>query len=408
MVRPPRRPAWYGPLWHPTAVRNGNKLVDLPGLRGAGMRPIARTPVTAFGRVVQGIPLTGGQASTTISAGPGSGPAIVQGPISLPGVQSGSLPNPTKAGNCVVVIITGFNTTSGKVPSVSGVTLGGAADHFEAGTTAVTGFIDAAYMLASTWVDYNCAGGQTAIAVSGTNLSVNASTGIILYEVSGVIQTNPVDQTATGVQTGSAGNIAAGPTPTTSAPNEAWFVAVATAATVAQGGAPWTMTALNTVGCGGGYQLVSSTGTASYTGGSGTGVSWAAAIVTLKGVAPSFALPSGQGIVSVGPQGLGNVWYPAQATISTTSGVNDNSLFSLYLGPAGVPVTLVGQAFPGGTGTLAVAVPSMTPGQYLIGVWTGGNPGDLASINVIGTMDCLAVLCVYCAYGSEDYLRAAS
>ena len=96
---------------------------------------------------------------------------------------------------------------------------------------------------------------------------------------------------------------------------------------------------------------------------------------------------AGAATLSVGPQGLGNVWYPAQATIQTTSGVNDNSVFSLYLGPAGVPVTLVGTLYPGGLGTIAVAVPSMTPGQYLIGVWAGANPGDHASMNVVGTMD---------------------
>jgi hypothetical protein len=94
---------------------------------------------------------------------------------------------------------------------------------------------------------------------------------------------------------------------------------------------------------------------------------------------------AGRAQISVGPSALGTVWYPAQVTISTTSGVNDGSTCNIYLGPAGVPVTLVATVFPGGTGTVAVAVPSMTPGQYLIAIWTGGNPGDVASVNVIGT-----------------------
>jgi hypothetical protein len=95
----------------------------------------------------------------------------------------------------------------------------------------------------------------------------------------------------------------------------------------------------------------------------------------------------GAATISVGPQGLGNVWYPASATIMTTSGVNDNSTCNLYLGPAGVPVTLIATFYPGGTGTAGIAVPSMTPGQYLIAVWSGGNPGDYASVNIVGTMD---------------------
>lgn len=95
----------------------------------------------------------------------------------------------------------------------------------------------------------------------------------------------------------------------------------------------------------------------------------------------------GTGLVSVGPSGLGNVWYPASATVLTTTGVNDFSTCSIYLGPAGVPITLQATLFPGGTGTASLAIPSMTPGQYLIAQWTSANPGDLASLNITGTMD---------------------
>jgi hypothetical protein len=100
---------------------------------------------------------------------------------------------------------------------------------------------------------------------------------------------------------------------------------------------------------------------------------------------------TGAGSLSLAPTGLGVVWYPVQATISTTTGVLDSSTFNLYLGPAGVPITLVGTLFPGGAGTVALAIPEMTPGQALIATWTGGHAGDLASINVIGTMDALSL-----------------
>src|SRR5215469_322787 len=91
---------------------------------------------------------------------------------------------------------------------------------------------------------------------------------------------------------------------------------------------------------------------------------------------------------SIGPTGLGNIWYPAQATVSTTTGVFDSSQFRLYLGSVNLPITLVGQC-QGGAGTIAVALPPMQPGQYLIGVLTGGHPGDLVAMNVIGVMDAL-------------------
>lgn len=93
--------------------------------------------------------------------------------------------------------------------------------------------------------------------------------------------------------------------------------------------------------------------------------------------------------LSVGPQGLGNVWYPASLTVQTTSGTGDGSTANVYAGPAGTGVTLLGTFFPGtaGAGVASFALPSLTPGQYLIVTWTGANPGDVATVNVVGTMN---------------------
>jgi len=110
------------------------------------------------------------------------------------------------------------------------------------------------------------------------------------------------------------------------------------------------------------------------------------------GQAQGKILASGALTLSVGPSGSGNVWYPASITILTTTGVNDFSTCSIYLGPAGVPITLVATLFPGGTGTASLAIPSMTPGQYIIAVWSGATSGDTASINVVGTADSVAPL----------------
>lgn len=92
--------------------------------------------------------------------------------------------------------------------------------------------------------------------------------------------------------------------------------------------------------------------------------------------------------LSIGPQGLGNVWYPASLTVQTTSGTSDGSTANVYAGPAGVGVTLLGTFYPGtaGAGVASFALPSLTPGQYLIVTWAGGNSGDTATVNVIGTM----------------------
>ena len=98
---------------------------------------------------------------------------------------------------------------------------------------------------------------------------------------------------------------------------------------------------------------------------------------------------SGALTLSVGPQGLGNIWYPASLTVQTTSGTNDSSTCNVYAGPAGVGVTLLGTFFPGtaGSGVASFALPSLSPGQYLIAIWSGANSGDKATVNVVGTMN---------------------
>lgn len=92
--------------------------------------------------------------------------------------------------------------------------------------------------------------------------------------------------------------------------------------------------------------------------------------------------------LSVGPQGLGTVWYPAQLTISTGVGALDGATALVYLGIGGVPVSAVATVYTG-NGTIALAVPPMQPGELIIVSWTGGAASETAALNVIGTMDAL-------------------
>lgn len=93
--------------------------------------------------------------------------------------------------------------------------------------------------------------------------------------------------------------------------------------------------------------------------------------------------------LSVGPQGLGTVWYPIQATISTSIGPLDTSTALVYLGVQGTPASLVGSVF-GGNGTVALAIPQMVPGQTLITVWSNLTAGEICAVNIIGTMSALS------------------
>jgi hypothetical protein len=110
--------------------------------------------------------------------------------------------------------------------------------------------------------------------------------------------------------------------------------------------------------------------------------------VPLTGGQAQGVIAAGGLTLQVAPQGLGTVWYPVQVTLSTTTGVLDTSTALVYLGPSATPATLVGQLFSG-NGTVALAIPDLTPGQTLIVKWTGAHNGDTAAMNVIGTMDAL-------------------
>ena len=106
------------------------------------------------------------------------------------------------------------------------------------------------------------------------------------------------------------------------------------------------------------------------------------------GDAQGQALVAGKAAtVQIGPQGIGTVWYPAQVTVSTTTGVLDTSSCDIYVGPGTVLVrtNLMGTIFPAGRGVLAVALPPMPVGWFLTAVWSGATNGDIAAVNVTGS-----------------------
>lgn len=109
----------------------------------------------------------------------------------------------------------------------------------------------------------------------------------------------------------------------------------------------------------------------------------------LTGGQAAGAVPgSGALTLSAGPQGLGTVWYPAQVTLSTSTGPLDTSTALVYYGIGGVPTALVATVYSG-NGTAALALPPMSPGELIIVSWSGATSGATASFNILGSMDAL-------------------
>jgi len=102
-----------------------------------------------------------------------------------------TLPLQTTAGNTLVALV--GTSASPTNPTVSSITLGGAADHWAQAISPV-GNPSSADETAFAWIDPGCAGGQTAVAVT---LSASAgSNEVTVLEFPGIVTASPVDQTS--------------------------------------------------------------------------------------------------------------------------------------------------------------------------------------------------------------------
>src|SRR6185437_5783776 len=141
---------------------------------------------------------------------------------------------------------------------------------------------------AGIWADANCAGGQTAIAISGTNLNMGSGSGngFVALEVSGLVSSSSLasvlDQaTSNSGTTGTA--VSSGTTGATSQASEIAVGGFAAFDALSGFTAGYTMSAINDGAgefCAGGYDILSSTGTQSLTATQNSSGPWAGAIAT--------------------------------------------------------------------------------------------------------------------------------
>jgi hypothetical protein len=110
------------------------------------------------------------------------------------------------------------------------------------------------------------------------------------------------------------------------------------------------------------------------------------AIRTGEGTGTGEVSAAGTALVSVGPEGL-NTWYVTYAAISTTTGAADTSTASCVIGPIGAGLAPGGQSYAGGGDSIGLGNQVLRPGDYVTVAWTGGNPGDTATVTVFGSQD---------------------
>lgn len=181
---------------------------------------------------------------------------------SLSGTLTATFSNPTGSGNSLVACIT--TAASVTCPTVSGLTLGGSGDNWEVANSDPT----TAGLTSTIWYDPGCSSGKTVVVLSFTGGSgVSGDVYLTVYEVTGVLA---FDKGSSGNVASGASTFSSGTTATTTAANEIFFGS-ATATNViptVTGVGSWTT---QSTGAGqydqiAGYQIVSSTGTATYSG----------------------------------------------------------------------------------------------------------------------------------------------
>jgi hypothetical protein len=220
-------------------------------------------------------------------------PSIVQ-VKAFTDATTGSFSTATTAGNTVVVAIASEETTNVTM-SVSGVTLGGSAGNFAQAKAQQSGFASSVTQFAAIWVDPDCAGGQTALALSGTNLNLVASSdnGWVAFEIAGLVSTTSLAavldaSAANDATTGTA--VSTGTTGATAQASEIAIAALSGDQVLSSFTGSWTVESIND-GSGeynaAAYLILSSTGTQSFAATQSSSGPWAGVIITLKAASGS-------------------------------------------------------------------------------------------------------------------------
>ncbi len=253
----------------------------------------------------------------------------------------------------------------------------------------------------SIWADPNCAGGQTAVVV--TLSGSTGSIGVIVMEWSGLVASSVVDKTASQVTAGSS-SWSSTATATTTQASEVAIGAVGAfnasgIGTITGPGGAWTnltqVTSASThLGLLTGWQVLSSTGTVTYSGSFAASSDYAALAVTFKASALIAAAGLATATAAASPPLMSAGLAVATATAALPAGgrVPVTALATGTAYTAGVSLTGPITVHPGAAAAVGAAYPpppsvtalvgtraggySSVPGLAVPGLFTPGSPGS--------------------------------
>jgi hypothetical protein len=93
---------------------------------------------------------------------------------------------------------------------------------------------------------------------------------------------------------------------------------------------------------------------------------------------------NGDGTAQCGPSLPGTSWQPTNIAVSVATNASEAQC-NLYLGLSAAAGSLLGATSTGSTGDSTDCSQTVWPGQSLIAVWAGGDPGSIATLSVFGT-----------------------
>jgi hypothetical protein len=93
---------------------------------------------------------------------------------------------------------------------------------------------------------------------------------------------------------------------------------------------------------------------------------------------------NGNGEASAGPLSPGEQWTGVTAHVSVATNTNE-AICKTYAGAAATPGYFCDATTWGSTGDSTSNIPAVKVGGNVFAVWTGGDPGSLATLAVSGT-----------------------